>query len=47
MMCVGYVIFVGCGGSWGDQRAPLWRILAGVAESDWTEALDMDGAQAA
>jgi hypothetical protein len=32
----------------GAKRiAPLWRILAGVAESDWTEAIDMDGAQVA
>lgn len=30
----------------GAKRiAPLWRILAGVAESDWTDAIDMDGAQ--
>jgi DDE family transposase len=27
--------------------APLWRILDGVAESDWTAAIDMDGAQVA
>ena len=27
--------------------APLWRILAGVAEDDWTDAIDMDGAQVA
>jgi hypothetical protein len=32
----------------GAKRiAPLWRILAGVAESDWTDAIDMDGAQVA
>jgi hypothetical protein len=32
----------------GAKRiAPLWRILAGVAESDWTNAIDMDGAQVA
>jgi hypothetical protein len=32
----------------GAKRiAPLWRILAGVAEDDWTEAIDMDGAQVA
>jgi hypothetical protein len=32
----------------GAQRiAPLWRILDGVAESDWTDAIDMDGAQIA
>jgi hypothetical protein len=30
----------------GAKRiAPLWRILAGVAEGDWTDAIDMDGAQ--
>jgi hypothetical protein len=32
----------------GAKRiAPLWRILAGVAEGDWVEAIDMDGAQVA
>ena len=32
----------------GAKRiAPLWRILGGVAEGDWVEALDMDGAQVA
>src|SRR4029079_17433722 len=32
----------------GARRiAPLWRILDGVAETDWTEAIDMDGAQVA
>jgi hypothetical protein len=32
----------------GAKRiAPLWQILAGVAEDDWTEAIDMDGAQVA
>jgi len=32
----------------GAKRiAPLWRILAGVAEGDWTDAIDMDGAQVA
>jgi hypothetical protein len=32
----------------GAKRiAPLWRILAGVAETDWTDAIDMDGAQVA
>jgi hypothetical protein len=32
----------------GAKRiAPLWRILDGVAESDWTDAIDMDGAQVA
>lgn len=27
--------------------APLWRILGGVAEHDWTDAIDMTGAQVA
>ena len=32
----------------GAKRiAPLWRILNGVAEDDWTDAIDMDGAQVA
>jgi hypothetical protein len=32
----------------GAKRiAPLWRILAGVAEDDWIDAIDMDGAQVA
>ncbi len=32
----------------GAKRiAPLWRILDGVAETQWTDALDMDGAQVA
>jgi len=32
----------------GAKRiAPLWRLLSGVAEDDWTEAIDMDGAQVA
>jgi hypothetical protein len=32
----------------GAKRiAPLWRILAGVAEDDWTDAIDIDGAQVA
>ena len=32
----------------GAKRiAPLWRILNGVAEGDWTDAIDMDGAQVA
>jgi hypothetical protein len=25
--------------------APLWRLLDGIAENDWTDAVDMDGAQ--
>ena len=32
----------------GAKRiAPLWRLLAGIAEEDWHEAIDMDGAQVA
>jgi len=32
----------------GAKRiAPLWRQLAGVADSDWTDAIDMPGAQVA
>jgi hypothetical protein len=32
----------------GAKRiAPLWRTLAGIAESDWAEAIDMPGAQVA
>jgi hypothetical protein len=32
----------------GAKRiAPLWRILSGVVEGDWTDATDMDGAQIA
>ncbi|MCA1696187.1 MAG: IS1380 family transposase [Actinobacteria bacterium] len=32
----------------GAKRiAPLWRILDGVTEQAWTEAIDMDGAQVA
>ena len=26
---------------------PLWRLLDGLAENDWTDAVDMDGAQVA
>lgn len=30
----------------GAKRiAPLWRLLAGLGEQDWVEAIDMDGAQ--
>jgi hypothetical protein len=30
----------------GAKRiAPLWRLLDGIAENDWTDAIDMDGAQ--
>ena len=32
----------------GAKRvAPLWRILSGVREDDWTDAIDMDAAQVA
>jgi len=32
----------------GAKRiAPLWRILGGVAEHDWADAIDMTGAQVA
>lgn len=32
----------------GAKRiAPLWRLLAGIAEDDWTDATGMDGAQVA
>jgi hypothetical protein len=32
----------------GARRiAPLWRLLAGVAEDDWHDAIEMDGAQVA
>ena len=32
----------------GAKRiAPLWRMLAGIAENDWTDAIDMAGAQVA
>jgi Transposase DDE domain group 1 len=32
----------------GAKRiAPLWRLLAGIAEQDWHDAIDMDGAQVA
>jgi hypothetical protein len=32
----------------GARRiAPLWRLLVGLAEADWTDALDMPGAQVA
>jgi len=32
----------------GAKRiAPLWRLLAGLAEDDWHDAFDMDGAQVA
>jgi hypothetical protein len=32
----------------GAKRiAPLWRLLTGIKESDWADAIDMDGAQVA
>ena len=32
----------------GAKRiAPLWRLLAGIADDNWHEAIDMDGAQVA
>ena len=32
----------------GARRiAPLWRLLDGIAEADWTDAIDMPGAQVA
>ncbi|MGH3445326.1 MAG: IS1380 family transposase [Nocardioidaceae bacterium] len=38
----------GVGFAIGAKRiAPLWRTLAGLAESDWAEAIDMDSAQVA
>jgi hypothetical protein len=38
----------GVGFAIGAKRiAPLWRILAGVAEDDWIDAIDRDGAQVA
>jgi hypothetical protein len=38
----------GIGFAIGAKRiAPLWRTLAGIAESDWVDALDMPGAQVA
>lgn len=38
----------GVGFAIGAKRiAPLWRILTGVEETDWVEAIDMPGAQVA
>lgn len=38
----------GVGFAIGAKRiAPLWRMLSGIAETDWAEAIDMDGAQVA
>ena len=41
-------LFAGVEFAIGAKRiAPLWRILSGVAETDWVDAIDMDGAQVA
>jgi len=41
-------LFAGVEFAIGAKRiAPLWRILDGVAETDWTDAIDMTGAQVA
>jgi hypothetical protein len=41
-------LFAGVEFAIGAKRiAPLWRILDGVAETDWTDAVDMPGAQVA
>src|SRR5690349_14853826 len=41
-------LFAGVQFAIGARRiAPLWPILAGVAETDWTDAIDMTGAQVA
>jgi DDE family transposase len=38
----------GIGFAIGAKRiAPLWRLLAGIAEEDWHDAIDMDDAQVA
>ncbi len=38
----------GVGFAIGAKRiAPLWRMLAGLTEADWTDAIDMAGAQVA
>jgi hypothetical protein len=40
--------FEGIGFAIGAKRiAPLWRLLSGIAEDDWTDAIDMAGAQVA
>jgi Transposase DDE domain group 1 len=40
--------FAGVGFAIGAKRiAPLWRLLAGIQESDWVDAIDMEGAQVA
>jgi hypothetical protein len=41
-------LFTGIEFAIGARRiAPLWRLLAGISESDWTDAIDMPGAQVA
>ena len=41
-------LFAGIEFAIGAKRiAPLWRLLAGVAEDTWTDAIDMPGAQVA
>lgn len=41
-------LFAGVEFAIGAKRiAPLWRILSGVGEGDWIDAIDMDGAQVA
>lgn len=41
-------LFEGVSFAIGAKRiAPLWRMLAGIAETDWAEAIDMDSAQVA
>ena len=41
-------LFAGVEFAIGAKRiAPLWRILGGVAQDAWTDAIDMDGAQVA
>lgn len=40
--------FAGVGFAIGAKRiAPLWRLLDGIAEGDWADAIDMTGAQVA
>ena len=41
-------LFAGIEFAIGARRiAPLWRLLDGIAETDWTDALDMPAAQVA
>jgi DDE family transposase len=41
-------LFTGIEFAIGARRiAPLWRLLDGISESDWTDAIDMPGAQVA